>query len=52
VPCRRGGFRMVCVHKHLLKAVAAAFDVDMDAPYESLPNHSSACCCTDPAMCR
>ncbi len=37
VPWRRGGFRMVVYYKHLLKAVAAAFDVDMDAPYESLP---------------
>ena len=37
VPWRRGGFRMVVYYKHLLKAVAAAFDIDMDRPYDELP---------------
>ncbi len=37
VPWRRGGFRMVVYYKHLLKAVAAAFDIDMDTPYSGLP---------------
>ena len=37
VPWRRGGFRMVVYYKHLLKAVAAAYDIDMDTPYEKLP---------------
>lgn len=37
VPWRRGGFRMVVYYKHLLKAVAAAYGVDMDAPYRELP---------------
>ncbi|MDD4018716.1 MAG: excinuclease ABC subunit UvrA, partial [Kiritimatiellae bacterium] len=37
LPWRRGGFRMVVYYKHLLKAVAAAYDIDMDAPYEELP---------------
>ncbi len=37
VPWRRGGFRMVVYYKHLLKAVAAAYEVDMDAPYRTLP---------------
>jgi excinuclease ABC subunit A len=37
VPWRRGGFRMVVYYKHLLKAVAAAYDIDMGTPYEALP---------------
>ena len=37
LPWRRGGFRMVVYYKHLLKAVAAAYGIDMDAPYEELP---------------
>ena len=36
VPWRRGGFRMVVYYKHLLKAVAAAYEVDMDTPFEAL----------------
>ncbi|MDD4102170.1 MAG: excinuclease ABC subunit UvrA, partial [Kiritimatiellae bacterium] len=37
LPWRRGGFRMVVYYKHLLKAFATAFDIDMDTPYEDLP---------------
>jgi excinuclease ABC subunit A len=37
VPWRRGGFRMVVYYKHLLKAVAGAYGIDMDVPYEALP---------------
>jgi len=37
VPWRRGGFRMVVYYKHLLKAVAAAYGIDMDTPYKELP---------------
>ncbi|MDD4024508.1 MAG: excinuclease ABC subunit UvrA [Kiritimatiellae bacterium] len=37
LPWRRGGFRMVVYYKHLLKAVAAAFGIDMDTPYSDLP---------------
>jgi len=36
-PWRHGGFRMVVYYKHLLKAVAAAYEVDMDTPYKDLP---------------
>jgi excinuclease ABC subunit A len=36
-PWRRGGFRMVIYYKHLLKAVAAAYEIDMDQPYKDLP---------------
>ncbi len=36
-PWRRGGFRMVVYYKHLLKAVAAAYGIDMDTPYKELP---------------
>ncbi len=36
-PWRSGGFRMVVYYKHLLKAVAGAYDIDMDTPYEALP---------------
>jgi excinuclease ABC subunit A len=36
-PWRRGGFRMVVYYKHLLKAVAAAYEIDMDTPYKDLP---------------
>ncbi len=36
LPWKRGGFRMVVYYKHLLKAVAAAFDIDMDTPYDEL----------------
>ncbi|MDD4173764.1 MAG: excinuclease ABC subunit UvrA, partial [Kiritimatiellae bacterium] len=34
---RHGGFRMVVYYKHLLKAVAAAYGIDMDTPYSELP---------------
>ncbi|HRR35283.1 MAG TPA: excinuclease ABC subunit UvrA, partial [Kiritimatiellia bacterium] len=34
---RHGGFRMVVYYKHLLKAVAAAYGIDMDTPYSGLP---------------
>jgi len=34
---RHGGFRMVVYYKHLLKAVAAAYEIDMDTPYSELP---------------
>ena len=34
---RHGGFRMVVYYKHLLKAVAAAYGIDMDTPYSDLP---------------
>ena len=34
---RHGGFRMVVYYKHLLKAVAAAYEIDMDTPYNELP---------------
>ena len=37
LPWRRGGFRMVVYYKHLLKAAAAAFGIDMDTPYSDLP---------------
>jgi len=37
VPWRHGGFRMVVYYKHLLKAVAAAYDIDMATPYKDLP---------------
>ena len=33
---RHGGFRMVVYYKHLLKAVAAAYEIDMDTPYSEL----------------
>jgi len=38
IPWRRGGFRMVVYYKHLLKAVAAAYDIDMATPYQDLPD--------------
>ncbi len=34
---RHGGFRMVVYYKHLLKAVAAAYEINMDTPYSELP---------------
>ncbi len=34
---RRGGRRMILYYRHLLKAVAAYYDIDMDLPYERLP---------------
>ncbi len=34
---RHGGFRMVVYYKHLLKAVAAAYEINMDTPYNELP---------------
>ncbi len=37
LPWRRGGFRMIVYYKHLLKAVAAAYEIDMDTPYKDLP---------------
>jgi excinuclease ABC subunit A len=36
-PWRRGGFRMVQYYKKLLKALAAAYKIDMDKPYHELP---------------
>ncbi|MFO7936918.1 MAG: excinuclease ABC subunit UvrA [Kiritimatiellia bacterium] len=36
-PWRRGGYRMVVYYKKLLKAVAAAYNIDMDMPYCDLP---------------
>ncbi|HPS07222.1 MAG TPA: excinuclease ABC subunit UvrA [Kiritimatiellia bacterium] len=37
LPWRRGGFRMIVYYKHLLKAVAAAYEIDMETPYKDLP---------------
>ncbi len=37
LPWRRGGFRMIVYYKHLLKAVAAAYEIDMETPYKELP---------------
>jgi len=37
LPWRRGGFRMIVYYKHLLKGVAAAYEIDMDTPYKDLP---------------
>ena len=34
---RRGGHRMIMYYKHLLKAVAGAYGVDMSTPYKELP---------------
>jgi len=34
---RRGGHRMIIYYKHLLKAVANAFHIDMAIPYKDLP---------------
>jgi excinuclease ABC subunit A len=36
-PWRHGGFRMVVYYKHLTKAVAAAYGVDLNTPYQELP---------------
>ncbi|MDA3926907.1 MAG: excinuclease ABC subunit UvrA [Kiritimatiellae bacterium] len=37
-PWRRGGYRMIVYYKKLLKAVAAAYEIDMDMPYRDLPD--------------
>ena len=37
LPWRRGGYRMVVYYKKLLRAVAAAYEIDMDLPYSDLP---------------
>jgi len=37
VSWRRGGYRMIVYYKKLLKAVAAAYEIDMDQPYDELP---------------
>ena len=34
---RRGGHRMIIYYKHLLKAVANAYQIDMSVPYKDLP---------------
>jgi excinuclease ABC subunit A len=34
---RRGGHRLILYYRHLLKAVAKAFAIDMDTPYRELP---------------
>ena len=47
---RHGGFRMVVYYKHLLKAVAAAYEIDMDTPYNERWSRSVRCCCTARAM--
>ncbi|MFA7171923.1 MAG: excinuclease ABC subunit UvrA [Kiritimatiellia bacterium] len=36
-PWRRGGYRMVVYYKKLLKAVAAVYEIDMQTPFEELP---------------
>jgi excinuclease ABC subunit A len=34
---RRGGHRMILYYRHLLKAVAGAYKIDMSTPYKDLP---------------
>ncbi|MDD5705370.1 MAG: excinuclease ABC subunit UvrA [Kiritimatiellae bacterium] len=34
---RRGGHRLIIYYRHLLKAVAACYKVDMEVPYSKLP---------------
>ncbi|MEI6211763.1 MAG: excinuclease ABC subunit UvrA [bacterium] len=34
---RRGGHRMIIYYRHLLKAVANAYQIDMSMPYQDLP---------------
>ncbi len=35
---RRGGYRVVLYHRHLLREVARAYAIDLDTPYQELPD--------------
>ncbi len=39
LPWRRGGKRMITYYKAMLRSVAAAFDVNLETPYENLPEN-------------
>lgn len=38
LPWRRGGKRMIAYYKSLLRAVAAHYEINLDAPYKELPD--------------